>query len=77
MKPTKLANQGFILVPVIMLMLISLLIILVGSRELHQAVLMHHLKLYQDCTQLERQLELKANKSFCPACSKAVGCYED
>lgn len=83
MKPTKITkktNQGFVLVPVIMLMLISLLMILAGSRELHQAVLIHNLKLYQDCTRLEKQLELKTSstdKSFCPVCSKAVGCYED
>ncbi len=80
MKQVAKDNQGFVLVPVIVLMLISLLMILIGGRELHQAVLMHHLKLYQDCTRLEVQLELSSsstNKSFCPICPKAAGCYED
>ncbi|WP_027848177.1 hypothetical protein [Marinospirillum minutulum] len=80
MKQVAKDNQGFVLVPVIVLMLISLLMILIGGRELQQAVLIHHLKLYQDCTRLEIQLDLKAsqtNKSFCQVCSKAVGCYED
>lgn len=75
MNNLKVKNSGFVLVPVIMLMLVSLLMILTASKELRQAVLMHQLKLQQDCLYLESQLKIEyPNPSFCPPCSKAVGC---
>ncbi|NLW04997.1 MAG: hypothetical protein GX029_07215 [Pseudomonadaceae bacterium] len=69
-------NQGFVLVPIIILMTISLLIILTGSKELHQAVLMHQLKMRKNCLYLAQQLDKEnaPNYSHCPPCLKVSGC---
>lgn len=79
MKDTVNFNQGLVLVPVIILMLVSLLMILVGSKELHQAVLMHQLKLHQDCVLLVKQLSKTkpSNYDLCPPCNKNMGCLDE
>lgn len=68
-------NSGFILAPILILTLISLLIIATGSNELHQTVLMHKLQLYKNCINLIEQFEPQLEKSGCPACPLPLGCY--
>ncbi|GLR65134.1 hypothetical protein [Marinospirillum insulare] len=72
-------QQGFTLVPVIFLLTISLLIILTGSKELHQTVLMHQLKMRQDCVLLVKQLNKSGSLdfSYCPPCNLALGCLDE
>lgn len=67
-------QQGFLLMPVFILMLISFLIIITGSKELHQTVLMHKLQLYKSCISLTEQFEPALDKSSCPACPLALAC---
>jgi len=69
-------NQGVVLFPIIILILISLLIILTGSRELHQTFLMHQLKLHQDCIFVAKQIKQDDEPDFshCPPCPEAAGC---
>lgn len=71
-----ISNQGFVLAPIVILMLISLLMILTGSKELHQALLMHQLKLHQNCIFVADQIkeDQPANYSHCPPCLEATGC---
>lgn len=74
MKHYPLTNQGFMLVPLLLFLVISLLMILAGSKELHQAVLMHHLKMHKDCLYLHTQLNSVEAGNLCPPCPKAAGC---
>lgn len=72
----KINSKGFVLLPIIILMLISLLMIITASKELHQAVLMHQLKLHKNCVFVADQLkqDQPANYSHCPPCLKITGC---
>ncbi len=69
--------QGFVLAPIMLFMFISLIIIIIGSKELHQAVLMHQLKLRKNCADFSNQLnkagEVRAIQ--CPPCLAVMGCY--
>ncbi len=78
-KNQKTFNAGFVLTPVILLLVISLLVILVGSKELYQSVLMHQLKLHQDCVLLVKQLSKTkpSNYDLCPPCNKNMGCLDE
>jgi len=72
-------DKGFVLTPVILLLTLSLLVILVGSKELYQSVLMHQLKLHQDCILLVNQLSKTkpSNYDLCPPCNKNMGCLNE
>lgn len=67
-------STGFILAPVLILMLISLLIIITGSKELRETVLMHKLQLYKNCISLTEEFEPALEKSYCPACPLPLAC---
>lgn len=67
-------STGFILTPVLILMLVSLMIIITGSKELHQTVLMHKLQLYKSCISLTEEFEPALDKGHCPACPLPLAC---
>lgn len=67
-------STGFILTPVLILMLVSLIIITTGSKELHKTVLMHKLHLYKNCISLTEEFEPALEKNRCPTCPLPLAC---
>lgn len=50
------------------------MIIITGSKELHQTVLMHKLQLYKSCISLTEEFEPALDKGHCPACPLPLAC---
>lgn len=71
-------QQGFVLVPVMLLLLVSLMLLLGANQELQQRLAIHQFKLRADCLNLERQLLMlepkPATSSNCPACLPGLNC---
>lgn len=67
-------SQGFALLPLLFLLLISQILILQGSKQLHASLAMHQLKLYQDCQSAAKKVGSSLAKSSCPKCPLTEGC---
>lgn len=72
-------QRGFLLAPVLVFMFLALLLIQLGTADLSRSLVMHQLKLHQDCITLLQDLNHSGGvESFsaddCPTCPLPRGC---
>jgi hypothetical protein len=72
-------QRGFLLVPVLIFIFLTLLLIQLGTADLSRSLVMHQLKLHQDCITLLQDLNrIGGTESFstndCPVCPLPRGC---
>lgn len=70
---------GFLLAPLLVLMFLTLLLIQLGTADLSRSLVMHQLKLHQDCMTLLQDLNRSGGvESFssndCPVCPLPTSC---
>ncbi|MDR9466827.1 hypothetical protein [Marinospirillum sp.] len=74
MRPSR--QQGFLLLPLLVFVLLAMLLITLASQDLNRSYLNHQFQLYQNCQTLLKQLD--SNKtSACPPCPLAQVCSDD
>lgn len=70
-------QRGFLLVPVLVFLFLTLLLIQLGTADLSRSLVMHQLKLRQDCITLLQELNGRVesfSREDCPACPLPNGC---
>lgn len=69
-------QTGFLLLPVLVMVLLAMLLIGFFTRDLGQSYLSHKLALYQNCRQHLEQIK-STNTNRCPPCPLPKACADD
>lgn len=69
-------QQGFLLLPLLVFIVLAMLLINLASQDLSRSYLNHQFQLYQNCRTLLQQLD-STQVHACPPCPVTQACPDD